>query len=48
LVVRSDGKPKYLLAVIQDVTDRKQAEARIAHLTEHDPLTGLPNRAAFH
>jgi diguanylate cyclase (GGDEF)-like protein len=47
-VVRSEGKPKYLLAVIQDVTDRKQAEARIAHLTEHDPLTGLPNRAAFH
>jgi len=48
LVVRSDGKPKYLLAVIQDVTDRKQAEARIAHLTEHDPLTEVPNRAAFH
>jgi diguanylate cyclase (GGDEF)-like protein/PAS domain S-box-containing protein len=47
MVVRSEGKPKYLLAVIQDVTERKEAEARIAHLVEHDPLTGLPNRAAF-
>jgi diguanylate cyclase (GGDEF)-like protein/PAS domain S-box-containing protein len=47
MVVRSEGKPKYLLAVIQDVTDRKQAEARIVYLAEHDPLTELPNRAAF-
>src|SRR5207237_10017011 len=31
----------------EDVTERKQSEARIAHLALHDPLTDLPNRAAF-
>jgi diguanylate cyclase (GGDEF)-like protein/PAS domain S-box-containing protein len=29
---------------IQDVTERKQAEARIQHLATHDELTDLPNR----
>ena len=31
----------------EDITERAQAEAKIAHLAFHDPLTGLPNRAAF-
>jgi diguanylate cyclase (GGDEF)-like protein len=31
----------------QDVTERMQDQARIAHLAFHDQLTGLPNRAAF-
>jgi diguanylate cyclase (GGDEF)-like protein len=31
----------------EDITERAQAEARIAHLAYHDQLTGLPNRAAF-
>lgn len=31
----------------EDITERTQSEARIAHLAYHDPLTGLPNRAAF-
>jgi diguanylate cyclase (GGDEF)-like protein len=43
----SAGKPKYLLTVIDDVTDRKQAEQRIAHMALSDSLTDLPNRAAF-
>jgi diguanylate cyclase (GGDEF)-like protein len=33
--------------VIEDITERQQAEERIAHLAHHDPLTDLPNRAAF-
>jgi diguanylate cyclase (GGDEF)-like protein len=36
-----------VLAIMRDVTDRKQAEARIHHLACHDSLTGLPNRAMF-
>ncbi len=41
------GTPRYLVNVVQDVTERKHAEARIAHLAQHDPLTDLPNRVAF-
>jgi len=35
------------LATHEDITERKQAEARIEYLAQHDPVTGLPNRAAF-
>ncbi|HWM47640.1 MAG TPA: EAL domain-containing protein [Xanthobacteraceae bacterium] len=46
-VIDENGEVQYLLLVIQDVTEQKQAEARIAHLALHDPLTDLPNRVAF-
>ncbi|MEA2634015.1 MAG: hypothetical protein QOH92_782 [Chloroflexota bacterium] len=32
---------------IRDVTDRKDMEARLAHLAAHDPVTSLPNRLSF-
>jgi diguanylate cyclase (GGDEF)-like protein/PAS domain S-box-containing protein len=44
--LRYKGRNASLIAVI-DVTERKAAQARIAHLAYHDPLTDLPNRAAF-
>ena len=43
----SQGQAKYLLVVIEDVTERKKAEQRIAFLAHHDALTGLANRAAL-
>ena len=43
----ADGKPQYLISVIHDLTDHKRHEQRIAHMAHHDPLTELPNRAAF-
>jgi diguanylate cyclase (GGDEF)-like protein/PAS domain S-box-containing protein len=41
------GQPRYLLCVVDDITERRQAEERIAHMAHHDTLTNLPNRAAF-
>jgi diguanylate cyclase (GGDEF)-like protein len=38
-----EGEP-YYLANLRDMTERKQAEARVAYFATHDPLTGLPNR----
>ncbi|WP_114950789.1 bifunctional diguanylate cyclase/phosphodiesterase [Sphingosinicella terrae] len=40
------GRELQVLAV-RDISERKEAEARIAHLAFHDVLTGLPNRAVF-
>jgi diguanylate cyclase (GGDEF)-like protein/PAS domain S-box-containing protein len=35
------------LTTHEDVTERRQSEARIAHMAHHDALTGLANRAAL-
>ena len=43
----SKGGVAYVLGVVDDVTDRKAAEARIAHLAHYDPLTSLANRTLF-
>jgi len=47
LVDDGRGAHPYVLGVVDDVTERKAAEARIAQLAHYDPLTGLPNRTLF-
>ncbi len=37
-------RPAVLLALM-DITERKRAEARLAFMSQHDGLTGLPNRS---
>jgi diguanylate cyclase (GGDEF)-like protein len=36
-----------LLFILEDVTERRRTEARIAHIAHHDALTGMPNRVLF-
>ncbi len=43
-VRRTNGAVDYFVMVIQDITERKEAEDRVQHLAHYDPLTGLPNR----
>ena len=33
--------------IVEDITERRRAEAEIVHLARHDVLTGLANRAEF-
>lgn len=35
------------VATYEDVTERERYQARMAHLAQHDVLTGLPNRAVL-
>jgi diguanylate cyclase (GGDEF)-like protein/PAS domain S-box-containing protein len=46
-IFSASGEPQYLLALSEDITERKRAEERVAHMKHHDVLTDLPNRAAF-
>ena len=35
------------VATYEDITERRQAEAKIMHMARHDALTDLPNRVLF-
>jgi diguanylate cyclase (GGDEF)-like protein/PAS domain S-box-containing protein len=41
------GEVTGIALVYRDITERKRAEMRINHLTQHDLVTGLPNRVLF-
>ncbi len=43
----SAGKITHYVAVKLDITERKLAHDRLAHMAHHDVLTDLPNRALF-
>ncbi len=42
-----EGSARYILNVVEDVTDRRDADEKIAHLAHYDSLTDLPNRVLF-
>ncbi|MDO9713563.1 bifunctional diguanylate cyclase/phosphodiesterase [Paracraurococcus lichenis] len=43
----ADGIAISAVGVVIDVTERREAEVRIAHMAHYDALTGLPNRTLF-
>ena len=43
----SEGTLLYDVAIVEDITPRKIAEARIQYLASHDELTGRPKRVIF-
>ncbi len=47
LIRATETQPQQLIFQIQNITDRKWAEARLLHDAFHDTLTGMPNRALF-
>jgi diguanylate cyclase (GGDEF)-like protein/PAS domain S-box-containing protein len=48
LVTRdADGAARHLVVVIDDITERKKSEQRIAFMAHHDVLTGLANRLSI-
>jgi diguanylate cyclase (GGDEF)-like protein/PAS domain S-box-containing protein len=45
-VVRDrEGRPRFCVAMVENITERKAMEARLRHDAHHDALTDLPNRA---
>ncbi|MFV0372422.1 MAG: EAL domain-containing protein [Azonexus sp.] len=42
-----NGVPHRYIWIFADITERKESEARMQHIAQHDPLTGLPNRLAL-
>jgi diguanylate cyclase (GGDEF)-like protein/PAS domain S-box-containing protein len=47
LVRHDDGRPQYLIAQVQDISERKELEGRLEHLVDHDFLTALFNARRF-
>ena len=46
-LMNEPGQVTNFVAILQDITDRKVAEAQMVYRAHHDPLTDLPNRAMF-
>jgi diguanylate cyclase (GGDEF)-like protein/PAS domain S-box-containing protein len=46
-IVTDDGQLTHVIGAGVDVTEQRRAEAALRQRAETDPLTGIPNRAAF-
>jgi diguanylate cyclase (GGDEF)-like protein/PAS domain S-box-containing protein len=42
-----EGNTSHYVAVFSDISSIKRTQEELAHLANHDPLTGLPNRNLF-
>jgi len=47
-LLEQEGDQSMPVAVILDLREKRAAEAKIRHLSQHDTLTNLPNRSLFY
>ncbi|AVT37450.1 GGDEF domain-containing protein [Plantactinospora sp. BB1] len=47
LIRHDDGRPRFTVAMVEDITERHELAQRLRYQASHDPLTGLPNRTLF-
>lgn len=47
LIRHDDGRPRFTVALAEDITERYELQQRLRFQAMHDPLTGLPNRTLF-
>ena len=43
----SNGRAQYLIGQLEDISERRELQARLTHAAVHDLLTGVPNRVLF-
>lgn len=46
-IIHRPAYPEGWVSTVEDISERRKSEARIAHMAKHDDLTGLPNRVHF-
>jgi len=47
-IANPSGKTPWVAEIIEDITQRREAQRRLVHLAGHDALTGLPNRSLIY
>ncbi|MBA3260922.1 MAG: PAS domain S-box protein [Thermoleophilaceae bacterium] len=43
----AEGEPRYFIAQVMDITERRRLEGELRHQADHDMLTGIANRRVF-
>jgi diguanylate cyclase (GGDEF)-like protein/PAS domain S-box-containing protein len=47
LIRDGDGRPRFFVSQVQDISERRRYERQLEHAADHDPLTGLLNRRSL-